>query len=341
MKHHRAKTLVPLFVFFLAIMPRCGSAAELTGPITFTVAGQQPGLVGYGYATTIAKFMQDVLPADSTVNVIPRGGALTNATVLDQGKADVGITVDCAVQFAWDGYDKVYGRYGKHEKLRYVTIGAMTASASMMVARRDWVEKTGIDTFEKFVNAKKMPRLVLKPPGSVVPLMFEEMLKFHGKSYDAYRDAGKLMQIQASQVGELLRDGRADVYFENVPGNHPAFTETALTNDLVYLPFSDAENDYMKQFGMTPYVIKAGSYSGLDKDYTTMSTSNIIVASADSPEEAIYLLTKSLIERREEFIEDNPQAREWDPANDHDRSAIVVPLHPGAERYYREIGWVK
>jgi TRAP transporter TAXI family solute receptor len=161
-----------------------------------------------------------------------------------------------------------------------------------------------------------------------------------GKSLDDYQSAGKLIQIQPSQIGEMMRDGRVDVYFECTTLNHPSVTEIALTNDLVFLPLPDKVIQDMKAIGMTPIVMKAGGYRGLDADYPSSATGNNIIAFKDAPEEAVYQLTRAIIERRAEFVEDNPQLRTWDPVNDRG-TGTTVPLHPGAERYYREIGWIK
>ena len=181
----------------------------------------------------------------------------------------------------------------------------------------------------------------MKPPGSIVPPIFAQLFKLAGKELDDYRKEGKLIQVQPSQVGEMLRDGRVDVYLESVPPQHPSVTEIALTNDLVFIPIPAKIIDEMNSFGMFPGVMEKGSYNGVAEDYPTTCTGNNIIAWKGADEEMVYLLTKALIERRDEFIEENPQCRTWDPEKDHDRTGIVVPLHPGAERYYKERGWVK
>ena len=312
-------------------------------PITFTIIAQAPGTGPYGYATSMSKFMKDALPEGSTVNVVPRGGSTANPTTLQMGKGDVGFSATCSTQWAWDGSTEMYARHGKHDKIRYVSPGngAININYNFVVARKDFVEKTGIDTVEKLLNAKDMPRIAMKPQGSVVPPIFEQMFAFLGKDLDEYRKAGRLIQIQPSQIGEMMRDGRVDIYCESTTLNHPSVTEIALTNDLVFLPIPKSIEKQMISIGMFPTVMKAGGYRGLNEDYPTTATGNNIIANVDAPEEAIYLLTKALIERYDELVEDNPQLRDWDPKNNTDRSGMTVPLHPGAERYYREVGMMK
>ena len=332
-----------LFVAALALLltPAVAAAAGESGPITFTIVAQQPGTGPYGYATTMAKFMNEALPEGSTVNVIPRGGSMANPTTLNMGKADVGISASCAAQWAWDGFEEVYGKHGKHRDIRYVTVGQMNVNFTFVIARKDYVEKTGNDTLEKALNAKDMPRIAMKPPGSVVPPIISGLFEVLGKSLEDYRKADKLIQVQPAQIGEMLKDGRVDLYFECTTLSHPTVTEICLTTDIVFLPISDEVVKKMNAFGMFPTTMKAGSYKHLDADYPTTATGGNIMAWSGADEEAVYLLTKALIERREQLVEENPQLRTWDPENDHDRTGIPIPLHPGAERYYREIGWIQ
>ena len=331
------RLLVALALFCLA--PAMALAAS-GDPVTFTIIAQQPGTGPYGYATTMAKFMKDVLPEGSTINIIPRGGSMANPTTLNMGKGDVGIATTSSMQWAWDGMPEVYGKQGPHKEIRQLSLGLMNINYTFVAARKTYVEATGNDTLEKVLNAKELPRIAIKPPGSVVPPIYREMIKFMGKNFDDIQKSGKLIQVQPSQVGEMLRDGRVDVYFECTTLNHPSVTEIALTNDLVFLPLPTNLSEQMNGIGMPTVVMKAGGYRGLNEDYPTYATGNNIIAWSGASEEAVYLLTKSIIERREEFIEDNPQMRTWDPENDHEITG-TVPLHPGAERYYREIGWVK
>ena len=316
-------------------------AGEGGDPVTFTIVAQQPGTGPYGYATTMAKFMTEALPAGSTVNVIPRGGSMANPTTLNMGKADVGISASCAAQWAWDGFEEVYGRHGRHRDIRYVTVGQMNVNYTFVIARREYVEKTGNDTLEKALNAAEMPRIAMKPPGSVVPPIISGLFQVMGRTLEEYRKADRLIQVQPAQIGEMLKDGRVDLYFECTTLSHPTVTEICLTTDVVFLPLPEKAIHDMNAFGMFPTTLEAGSYKGLDADYPSTATGGNILAWSGADEEAVYLLTKALIERRDQLIEENPQLRTWDPENDHDRTGIPIPLHPGAERYYRERGWIK
>lgn len=338
-QHHSRLKIAVLCVLALVALPLAGRS--LDGPVTVTIIAQQPGTGPYGYATSVSKYLQAVLPEGSTINVVPRGGSMANPTTINMGKGDIGFAATSSMQWAYDGVESVYGKHGKHTNLRRISIGPMNINYTFIAARKDWVDKTGIDTFEKLINAKEMPRIAMKPPGSIVAPIFEEMFRLAGKDLEEYQKANKMIRVQPSQIGEMMRDGRVDVYLECVPPSHPSVTEIALTNDLVFIPIPLDLIEKMNHFGMFPTTMVKDSYRGVNADYPTTGTGNNFIAYSGADEEVVYLATKTIVENRDNFVEDNPQCRSWEPEKDLNVDAFTVPLHPGAERYYKERGWIK
>jgi hypothetical protein len=84
------------------------------------------------------------------------------------------------------------------------------------------------------------------------------------------------------------------------------------------------------------YVIPAGTYPGQNEDWVTIAQPNFLAVRADLPEEDVYLLTKTLYENLP-FLHAIHQATR---AMDLERAlaGLPMPLHPGAERYFREAG---
>jgi hypothetical protein len=85
--------------------------------------------------------------------------------------------------------------------------------------------------------------------------------------------------------------------------------------------------------------LKAGTYKSVTQDVRVPYVVNQMVTSAKVPEELIYKVTKLMNERHQEFHGLFPGANEIQP-----KSALEynrIPIHPGAERYYREVGLLK
>ena len=84
------------------------------------------------------------------------------------------------------------------------------------------------------------------------------------------------------------------------------------------------------------YKIKAGSYPGQDKDVNTMSQPNFLAVNDNVDEEHVYRLTKSIYENLSFLQAIHPATKEM--AIEKAIAGLPVPLHPGAKRYYKEIG---
>jgi uncharacterized protein len=87
---------------------------------------------------------------------------------------------------------------------------------------------------------------------------------------------------------------------------------------------------------LTPSRIPAGMYPSLLRNYETVGLYNFAVAHADLPDDFVYQVVRAVFENQDEMIEAHPAAAETVLAN-LDRNSFI-PLHPGAIRYYRQIG---
>ena len=85
-----------------------------------------------------------------------------------------------------------------------------------------------------------------------------------------------------------------------------------------------------------PYTIAAGTYPGQDKDIKTIAQPNFLAVNADVDENHVYLLTKTMYENLP-FLQAIHKATN---AMDVSRATagLPVPLHPGALKYYEEVG---
>jgi TRAP transporter TAXI family solute receptor len=109
------------------------------------------------------------------------------------------------------------------------------------------------------------------------------------------------------------------------------------------LPVSDAELDALRKLnpGLVRYTIKAGVYKeqGVQEAVQTFQSPTILIASAKTPADVIYKVTKAIVEGREDFA---AVAAVMKGVTAKDMAAdFGLPYHPGAEKYYREAGLLK
>ena len=100
-----------------------------------------------------------------------------------------------------------------------------------------------------------------------------------------------------------------------------------------------AVNEILPYYGQSK--IPAGTYAGIDYDVNTIAVNGILVTSIDQDEQLIYEITKALWNDTTRKLLDTGHAKgkviRVETALDG-VAALEVPLHPGAERYYKEIG---
>ena len=87
---------------------------------------------------------------------------------------------------------------------------------------------------------------------------------------------------------------------------------------------------------LSPSTITAGTYASLGKDYTTVGVYNFAVGRADLPEDLVYDLVKAVHDNQPRLVSFTDSAKETVPQNVLKNT--FLPFHPGAIRYYREIG---
>ena len=88
------------------------------------------------------------------------------------------------------------------------------------------------------------------------------------------------------------------------------------------------------------YTIKAGTYPNQDRDVRTTAVKMVMFTRGDMPEDVVYNLTKALWEHIDELGQAQKNLKGLKP-EDAVKDIANVPLHPGAEKYYREIGVLK
>jgi len=139
---------------------------------------------------------------------------------------------------------------------------------------------------------------------------------------------------------DALANGQAVA--TGMPSGPPtsAVTKLMSANGDKFTLLSVTEEEAAKMDGgrnlWVPYTIAAGTYPGIDQDVTTIAQPNFLAVNADVDEEHVYMLTKTLYENLAflQAIHPATKAMNIDAAT----GGLPVPLHAGAQRYYKEVG---
>lgn len=150
----------------------------------------------------------------------------------------------------------------------------------------------------------------------------------------------KAEYLKPDQAGERMRDGAMDAFF--FVGGFPAgaIAELASQHEIVIVPITGPEAEaVIGEYGFfAENVVPAGTYEGQTADVATLSVGAQWITSANQPEELVYQITAALWNENSRRLLDAGHQKGREITADSALDGIGIPLHPGAERFYREVG---
>ena len=189
---------------------------------------------------------------------------------------------------------------------------------------------SGIDTFADMKGKK----VALDAPGSAGLVASELVLKLFGVDPD--RDM-KAQRITQGQGADAFKDGRIDVVYGDVGWPNSTFMELTTIRKVKILSFPPdvLAKIEAKYPSLPPETIPAGTYKG-QGDIHTYTEAGPWVCSAELPEELVYQMMKVIHENQPWLTQNVHKAIgrwKFDPG-----VKVLAPLHPGAAKYYKELG---
>ena len=256
------------------------------------------------------------------------GGSVFNVNTIKAGELDLGFT-QSDVQF---NAVKGVGQFkdaGAMGDLRAVF--AVHPEPFTVVARKE----ANITKFEDF----KGKRFNVGNPGSGTRSSMEEMLSAMGWKLSDFSLASEL---KADEHGPALCDGKVDGFFYGV--GHPSANiqdpTTSCGAKLVSLTGPAVDKLVADKPYYAKVTIPAGLYPNNPQATNTYGVLATIVASAKTPADTIYAVTKAVFDNFDEFKKLHPALAHLKP-EDMVKNGLSAPLHDGAARYYKEKGWIK
>jgi hypothetical protein len=178
-------------------------------------------------------------------------------------------------------------------------------------------------------------RVVIGPAGAGFEMFVGPIVEAHGVGFDDFQ----VLNAGQSASVDMLSDGSADAAFLGGAVPTASIVQASSSMDLVFVPFDpDARAALIERF---PFyhaaTIPAGTYRGQEQDYQGLNVGSMhLITGSQVPEETVYELTRAIYENRDQVVARHPAGKSIQPGN------VVrdtgTPFHPGAIRYYREIG---
>ncbi|MET3580526.1 TRAP transporter TAXI family solute receptor [Mesorhizobium robiniae] len=256
------------------------------------------------------------------------GGSAFNVNTIKEGELDFGMA-QSDVQFnAYKGLES-FKDGGAHSDLRAVF--SIHPEPFTVLAHPN----AGVTKFEDF----KGKRFNVGNPGSGTRSSMERLLGAMGWTL---ADFSLASELKADEHGPALCDGKIDGFFYGV--GHPSanIQDPTTTCGAKLVPLTGEVVD--KLVAENPYYAKAiipgGLYANNPDDTGTFGVLATLVTSAKVPDESVYQLTRAVFENFDEFKSLHPAFAHLEPAK-MVSEGNSAPLHPGAEKYFKEKGWLK
>jgi TRAP transporter TAXI family solute receptor len=296
------------------------SEEEKKETVYLTFASGSVGGAYYSLGGAIADTMSRV-PGFQCVSE-STGASIENGRLVASGQSQFGFMMSDAAYKAVNGIEPF------KEKLALKALFTMYPAPQHILT----LKGSGI----KSVPDMKGKRVSVDAAGSGCEATSKEILKAFGMTYDDI----KVAFLSQPEAATAIKDGNIDALFWNFAYPGAVVLDVASARDIELIPLpEDIMDKLASQF---PYYrkgkIPAGTYKGVDVDIPALEVGNVIVVPSDMDEELAYTITKTLFDNVKSLAEVHPAAAQMDPATAWQTS---IDLHPGAIKYFQEIGTMK
>ena len=301
--------------------------------VTFTAGS--PGGGYFKAAAAFGEYIKSDIPGTS-VTVIP-GGGWANVERLDPASkaADVAVLENALASMAYDGT----GPTGKKYDFRMLAAFRQPGAAQALM-----LDSAGISSFEEMKEKKPPIRITMFERHQLATAQSLAILDGYGiTAEDVNSWGGKIIFTSMDEAMRMLADGQADMWFAGGYFPHPRYIQLGARHSFKLLPISkEVAGQVGKRFGQDIMEVPAGVYAennGQNSKYWSPATILTFGVRTDLDEEFVYQMTKALANHKEEFWQVHKMHKFYRPEVAW-QNVGIAPLHPGAVRFYKEMGYM-
>ncbi|XLX38919.1 TAXI family TRAP transporter solute-binding subunit [Ectopseudomonas mendocina] len=257
----------------------------------------------------------------STTSVRATKASVENLNLLQIARGQLAFALGDSVADAWKG-DEEAGFRAPRDRLR--AIAGIYPNYIQIVAS----QASGIRSLEDL----RGKRISVGAPRSGTELNVRAIFKAAGLSY---KDMGQVEFKPYADSVELIEKGQLDATLQSAGLGMAAIRELA---ERMPITFVTIPEQVVSRVGgaYQPGIIPAGTYKGQASDVATATITNLLVSQTSVADDVAYQMARLLFENLDRLAEAHPAAK--DIQLQRATNGLPIPLHPGAERFYREVG---
>jgi uncharacterized protein len=297
--------------------------ASAAGTAVNILTGGTSG-VYYPLGVALADIVGKAMPSLKT-SVKATKAPVENLDLLEAGRGEIAFTLGDALYDAWKGNAQA-GFKAPLGKLR--GIAAIYPNYIHIVARADAGIKSIADLKGKNVS--------VGAPKSGIERNARTIFTAAGLTY---KDFGKVQYLPFGESVELMKNRQLDATLQSASLGVSSLRDLATAVDIVVVPIPPDVIRKTKDPAYLPATIPANTYRGQTADVPSAAVRNFLVTHEGVSDDIVYGVTKALWTHLDQLVAAHPAARAIDLK--HALDGMPVPLHPGAAKYYREVGILK
>ncbi|WP_131654367.1 TAXI family TRAP transporter solute-binding subunit [Pseudomonas taetrolens] len=277
--------------------------------------------VYYPIGVGLSQIYSDGIPGAKT-SVQATKASVENLNLLQAGRGELALALGDSVADAKNGVEEA-GFKAPLTKLRAIA-GAYPNYIQIVAS-----QESGIKTLADL----KGKTLSVGAPKSGTELNARAILKAAGLTYE---DMSKVQYLPFAESVELIKNRQLDATLQSSGLGMAAIRDLASVMPLNYVAIPE---EVVANIGNPAYqsaMIPANTYDGQTQAVPTVAITNILVTRADVPEEMAYEMTRLMFENLTRLGNAHSAAKDIKLSNA--AKSLPIPLHPGAERYYKEKG---
>jgi TRAP transporter TAXI family solute receptor len=312
-----SKKILCVLVIFALLCLLTTACAPSKQRISIATGGTGGTYYPYGgaMASIINKYISNL---DASAEVT--GASVENSRLIESNESQLALVMDDVV------YHALHGEGAFDHEIELRTLVEMYPHFFHIVVH----EGSAIQTVEDLEGTK----VSVGAPGSGTETMSQQVLEALGLTYDKF----DVFRLSFTENTEGLRDRVIDAGIWSVGPPTASIMDLATTHDIRIINFTDEQLAAVQE--KYPYYLTmkldAGTYQGVDEELIAPSVWNSVVVGKNMPEEQAYEIVKALFEHKDELEQVYVGASWTTPENTIDYA--IAPLHPGAIRYFKEIG---
>jgi TRAP transporter TAXI family solute receptor len=280
--------------------------------------------VYYPLGVALTQIYGKALP-DAKSTVQSTKASAENLNLLQAGRGEIAFTLGDTLSDAWKGNEEA-GFKAPLKKLRGVA--GIYPNYIQIVASAD----SGIRTLADL----KGKRISVGAPRSGTELNARAILKAAGMSY---KDFAKVEYLPFGESVELMKNRQLDATLQSAGLGVASLRDLATSVKIVVVPIP---HDVIRKVDDPAYqagAIPANTYEGQTTDVPTAFVQNFLVSHEGVPADTVYTMTKAMFENLDQLTAAHAAAKGI--KKETAAASMPLPLHPGAEKYYREAGLLK